>query len=79
METPQTERETSQVKEEFLAKLRALLQEYDAEISIQEYDSFSYTPTPFIEVFIPSKWEKDGGFIYEGGTIDLGKFVNKSE
>lgn len=60
-----------QVTTEFKAKLKALLEEYGAEVEVTEVDCGYATRVDSIDITVPSIWHKDGNLVRDYTTIVL--------
>jgi len=66
---------SKQVEEGFMSKLKALLGEYNAGITVQERYNHSLDYTPFIQVEIPSIWTETEQ-VREYTLIDCGTYID---
>lgn len=66
---------SDQVAAEFKAKLAALLNEYNAEVSLTENNDHYYTTVDGIEFTIPAVWDDDHNLISDFTTVNIGTWA----
>lgn len=62
-----------QIKAEFSAKLKALLEEYRAEVVVVESNCGWATVVDGIHIEFEAEWDKDGELISDFATLELGQ------
>ena len=62
---------SQEIEAEFRSKLQSLITEYNAEVSIEDTQTYAYLSDNVISVYIPTVWEGDS-IISESASFNFG-------
>ena len=63
-----------ELEAEFLAKLKTLLAEYDAEIELEDRGGGYMGPNEYIIVYGQARYDSEGNVVREELNVELGKY-----
>lgn len=60
------------IETEFRQKINDLIEQYNAEVSIEDIQTYAYSPVNVISIYIPTVWNEAGEISSESASFNFG-------